>query len=513
MKLVWIVCCVAASLSRIALGGTDSDLARARVRAAIQVMGGEERLRAIHSDQLKGIGHRYMTEQSERPEGPWLLDYFEITQDRDFDHGRLIEKRRSRGCDSTECWKSAEWRPSEFAVSDGVAANLANGKMTPGTMPAVQDAEEILELGPERALLAALHAGDLRSDRDTLLRGYLHHVVEFTWHARPVRIYLSGYTAFPTAVEVTRTRPYSVYWAPWGDVTTRTTFSFWQLEPGGLHYPRQWNFESNGQPDWTLTINEVSFNLPPADEAFAIPEDVRKAFAARARSVEEFPLGNLKSPPEELAPGIVQVRGAWNVAEVKQDDGIVILEGPISNGYSAKVIADAEKRFGGLPTKAVITTSDSWPHIGGLREYVARGIPLYALDLNRPILERLFAAPHRLSPDALEKRPQSAKITYISDPLELGKGENRIVIYPLREVTGERQMMIYFPARKLLYSSDLFQRLPSGEFFLPQTLWEAVDAVRRERLEVRTDFGMHLGPTPWKEIEAAVQNAVGTTGR
>ena len=74
-------------------------------------------------------------------------------------------------------------------------------------------------------------------------------------------------------------------------------------------------------------------------------------------------------------------------------------------------------------------------------------------------------------------------------------------------------MMIYFPARKLLYSSDLFQRLPSGEFFLPQTLWEAVDAVRREKLEVNTDFGMHLGSTAWSAIEAAVQNEVSATLR
>lgn len=385
--------------------------------------------------------------------------------------------------------------------------------MTPGPMSAAQDTEEILDLGPERVLLAALDAGDLRSEADTILHGFMHHVVGFMWHAKPVRIFLSGYTTFPTAVEVTRTRPYSVFWSPWGDVTTRTTFSFWQLEPGGVHYPRQWNFGSNGQPDWTLTLNEVTFNVPLKEEAFAIPEDVKKAFATRARTIEEFPLGSSNDPPQELAPGVVQVRGAWNVTEVKQDDGIVIIEGPISDGYSAKVIADAEKRFNGLPIKALITTSDAWPHVGGLREYVARGIPVYALDLNRPILEKLFAAPHRLNPDALEKRPQAAKITYLAKAAELGKGENRIVIYPLRELTGERQMVIYFPARKLLYSSDLFQRAPSGGFFLPQTLWEAVDAVRRKKLEVKTDFGMHVGPTGWNDIEAAVQNEVSATSR
>ena len=49
----------------------------------------------------------------------------------------------------------------------------------------------------------------------------------------------------------------------------------------------------------------------------------------------------------------------------KQDDGIVILEAPISSGYSAKVIAEAKKRFPGIPIQAVITTSDSWLTLPG----------------------------------------------------------------------------------------------------------------------------------------------------
>jgi len=45
----------------------------------------------------------------------------------------------------------------------------------------------------------------------------------------------------------------------------------------------------------------------------------------------------------------VIVRGLWNVEEIRQTDGIIILEGPISSGYSKRVIEDARKRFPGLP--------------------------------------------------------------------------------------------------------------------------------------------------------------------
>ena len=65
-------------------------------------------------------------------------------------------------------------------------------------------------------------------------------------------------------------------------------------------------------------------------------------------------------------------------------------------------------------------------------------------------------------------------------------------------------MAVYLPGQKLLYSSDAFQRGRSGEFFLPQTLSEIVDVATREKLEIVTDVGMHIGPTPWKEVEEAV---------
>ncbi|HYA97136.1 MAG TPA: MBL fold metallo-hydrolase, partial [Methylomirabilota bacterium] len=481
-----------------------ADNARALVRAAIAAMGGEERLRAVHAVALKAIGHRYMLEQSERPEGPWLIDYYQISETRDLDRGRLRQERQSRGCGSTECWKSAEWDSSTIVVSGHAAASLNNGKFQPARASTLQAAEESLALGPERVLLLALAAPDLRIEAGVSLHGFAHHVVAFHWEGKLVRIFLSARTSMPTAMEVTRTRPYEFFWSPWGDVTSRVSYALWMLEPGGLRYPREWACEFDGQPDWTLTINEVSFNPPVKNEDFAIPDDVSAAFAARVRPVEDLPLGNPSTPAKELAPGIVQVPAAWNIIEVRQADGIVIIEAPISNGYSARVIEDAQRRFPGLPVKAVVTTSDSWPHFGGLREYSARNIPVYALDLNRFILEKLFSAPHRLQPDALALQPHPPKITYVSARVSLGRGDNALEIVPLRALTGERQMAVYFPAQKLLYTSDLFQRDASGGFFLPQTISEAVDMARREKLDVHTCVGMHLGPTSWKDVEAAV---------
>jgi hypothetical protein len=135
-----------------AVGATDPR-ARALVADAARAMGGEERLRVLHALEIKGIGHRYMLEQSERPEGPWLMDYFQVVEKRDLAESRIRRDTSSRGCDSTECWKSGDWSVSTLVVADHVAALFKDGKASPGRAGVVQTAEESLILGPDQAVL------------------------------------------------------------------------------------------------------------------------------------------------------------------------------------------------------------------------------------------------------------------------------------------------------------------------------------------------------------------------
>jgi flavorubredoxin len=199
--------------------------------------------------------------------------------------------------------------------------------------------------------------------------------------------------------------------------------------------------------------------------------------------------------------------GSWNVALIQQTDGIVILESPISSAYSAEVIAEARRRYPGQPIKGVITTSDSWPHIAGIRQYAAEGIPIYALDLNHPILQRFLAAPYTSKPDLLARAPRTAQFHLVGDKTEVGTGTNRIEIYPLRGETSERQMMVYLPGLHLLYGSDPFQQMPDGSYHVPQTVTELMGAVNRNHLSVSRFWMMHVGLTPWIDLTKAVATA------
>ena len=116
--------------------------------------------------------------------------------------------------------------------------------------------------------------------------------------------------------------------------------------------------------------------------------------------------------------------GIWNSTIVRQSDGVVIIEAPISGLYTQTVIEEAKRRYPGIPVKAVLSTSDSWPHFGGVRSVVAQGLPVYILDLNQPLLEKMVTAPHTLDPDALEDSKNS-KVPHwriVSEKEEVGSG-------------------------------------------------------------------------------------------
>lgn len=478
-----------------------ADSAGTLVERGLAAMGGVERVRALRGIKIEGIGHAYHPEQSERPEGPYLIEYDEVVAWRDLAGGRVLTQHRSRGA------FLAEWTASTTYTTPTATFRIADAKVTPGALAAFEDDRESLALAPERVLLTALDAKDLRAGGTELAEGLDQDVVAFGWRGRDVRLLLNPYTHLPTLMEVVRERPDNVFLAPWGDVRARTSWGNWQIV-SGLRLPLSSWRTINGLPDADFTITRAT--LDPGDAPW--PKVDAAAIAAAEQRVRNGPQPvALSGPGQELAEGIRFYAGRWNTTLVRQEAGVVVLEAPLANELSEAAIVEAGKVFPGAPLAAVVSTSDAWPHIAGLRAYAARKLPLYVFALTVPLVRRLLDAPHATRPDAWEQRRRddsraAADIRPVAGKTAIGTGPNRIELYPLRGEGSERMVMAYFPGRKLLYASDLVQ--PQGdEFFNPVYLTELVAAVAREKLAVDTVFAMHAGPTPWTKVVAAAAKA------
>jgi hypothetical protein len=475
--------------------------ARAIVLRAVEALGGEAALKSVTSLQIDAMGHDYFIDQSERPEGPFIVRYTQSSEKRDVAGGRSRIETQQRFT-QVPAWAGA----GTWVIVDADAAAMTRGeRYGPGTRDAYEEGRERLELAPERLLFTALAASDLASAPDVKVHGITQHVVTFGWRGRKARLMIDAGDAVPTALELSGEDPYGI----WGTVRNTTYYSLWTLIAGGVRYPMQFDRQWNGVTRASTTIMKMAVNQALEDKEFAIPAEAKTAFA-KLPTASRFSL--LQIDPEkqrvEIEPRkIVQYGGNWNVAFVQQPDGIVVIEAPVGSHYSVQVLDEAAKRYPGTKIKAVVTTSDAWPHLGGVREYVARGIPVYALDLNQPILERLLKADYAARPDGLAKAPTPARFTWVSGKTVLGAGDTRMELYPIRGENGERMMMAYFPASKLLYTSEEIQPQRGGGFFMPELLLEVKDAIRREGLTVDRIFGFHIGSTPWSEIEAAIASA------
>jgi hypothetical protein len=491
-----IVLALLASASTYAQGP-----AQARLQDAIEAQGGRAALEAVRNLQLEGMGHMFALEQSERPEGPYLLTYQQYSEIRDHGRHRLWRKQEQRN------WSIPNWTGPALVAADGVVALSFNGRWGPHQPQQLARAKQDLDLAPERLLFTALAAPDLRSAPERTLHGILNRAVAFTHAGVPYTLYLNTHTHMPTMLRSVEDDMFGI----WGDVVRERWYSFWTLQPGGWLYPQQITTTWNGMPHGDQTVFTIKVNEAPDEARFAIPDEAKEAFRALLAQAPSVAMGMRGakldlSKAVEIAPDVVLLPGAWNVTLVRQPAGIVVLEAPIGSAYSAQVVAAAEARFPGVPIKAVVTTSDAWPHIGGVREYVARGIPVYSLDLNLPILRRLTAAAYSAAPDALQANPRKPDFRAVSTRTVIGTGATRVEIFPVRGEGSERMMMAYLPGLRLLYASDLLQyNRDRTSFFNPVYPAELAAAVSREGLAgIDRTWAMHMEPIPWSKVTEAL---------
>jgi hypothetical protein len=476
--------------------GCDGLSAQQCVGAAMEAMGGRERLEGLKSVRLQGVSHTLLTEQSYR-QAPFIASYEHDVATLDLVGGRVLVQAKTT-------WPEADMNQSDSDATvivgpEGGVYHAKSGDSPCGTSTQ-EDAREKLALGPARILLTAASAADLHYEAPETVRESEHAVVAFKWGKVPVRVLLNPYNHLPDAVETTQ--EFQDFWYFWGDVKQRVYFDNFKMVQG-ISFPTNVVTERNGVLWSSDQALNVEFNVPVDERDFAMDATAAKQSAHVAGW--NRPFGG--KTDTVLAPGVDMFPGAWNSTIVKEPDGVMILEAPISGLYTQGVIDEAKKRYPGVPIMGILSTSDSWPHTGGVRTAVADGLPVFILDLNRPLLDRLVSGHHALDPDALEKTAKTPKWTIVSAKREVGSGANRMELYPLRGASTERQYMVFFPEHHLLYASDTLALNDDGSLYDPELMSEVAQAVAREKLTVEKVFAMHQGPVEWEKVVALIEKA------
>jgi hypothetical protein len=498
LMLASLALCIFSTLNARAAEGSArcAPQPQACLALALSAMGGRERLEAVSNLKFEGIQHTLLVEQSYRQD-PFITSYARTQGQIDFAGQRLLLKQHLTWPESDPGQSESD---STLVVGPEGGVYRSEQPDSPASRADLEEARYELALGPMRVLLTALHASDLHYAAPESLRSTMHSVLRFTWQGQPVRVLINPYNHLPDAVETTAVL-YD-HWYQWGDVHRRIYFDNFQVFHG-LVYPTNEVEERNGILWQSRQV--LGLDLNPALNAADFKMDVQVAQKTLQSKGWERPFS--AKDGVQLASGITLFPGSWNATIVRQDDGVVLLEAPLSGSYMGGVSERAKQENPGVPIKAVLSTSDSWPHVGGVRQAVALGLPVYILDLSKPFLERLIASTRHQQPDLLARSPRRPVWRVVSEKIQVGSGSNRMVLYPLRGASTERQYMVYFPEHQLLYASDTLALNADGSLYAPELMREVIEAVKRENIPVTTVFAMHQGPVPWAQVTALVEKA------
>ena len=184
-----------------------------------------------------------------------------------------------------------------------------------------------------------------------------------------------------------------------GDTPIDGTYSDYRVHDGIL-VPTHIVMREGGFPILDIAVAQARPNSPETIDVVA------RAISAPPPAT---PPSRPAPPPETIAAGIWQPtpNGEGSVL-VEFKDYVVMVEAPISDAVSAASIEAAKRLAPGKPIKYVINTHHHADHSGGLRAYVAEGVPIITHESHRKYYEeQIFKNPHSLNPDRLARMPRA----------------------------------------------------------------------------------------------------------
>jgi glyoxylase-like metal-dependent hydrolase (beta-lactamase superfamily II) len=475
-----LACSIALSVASATPAAQRGDL-RILQRAAAQLgLNGPEPLASL---EYVASGRYYQFGQAAGPGLPWpefTVDGYVATLD--FARGAVHSRyHRVQVHEAGRARPHSEQTMDQYA-RDGVTWNLAAG---PVAMPA-NLVERMAELwgSPQGFVQAALaHHPDIQLRADGSAR------VSFKM------------ASYRVAGEINRegevTRFSTLMDSPvLGDTPIEFRYSGYR-DFNGLRFPAAIERRVAGLPWYQLAVSEVHINTA---QPFVIPAQIAAAPAPPVASVDV----------SELAPGVLMFGGgSHNSVVVEQGAGIVVIEAPLNDERSQEILREVHARFGDKKILGVINTHAHFDHAGGLRAFVAAGIPVITHERNAAYYRAAWQQPRTLNPDRLAQSPRRARFQVFTERLLLDDPERPVEIHAIRgSGHNDAFAMVYLPKQRVLVEADAWTPTPPGAAppAVVNPLWTNLyDNVQRLGLDVDRIAPLHGAPQTLAALRDAIQ--------
>jgi glyoxylase-like metal-dependent hydrolase (beta-lactamase superfamily II) len=453
------------------------------VQRAVAAIGGEQALRGITSQVTETNAALFQLGQEETPRSPAraTMAFARITYD--FAGTRYAIRQENRPFVGPN------------AVQRRVMANNAgmivnNTTEIPDNPAQIAASLRAMRTSPLALLRTAIEAPNtLRSVTAKRYRGELMDGVQMSGRDTAT-MYFDRSSGLLTVVETLTDDPIL------GDRRTATWYTRW-ADAGPVKLPRQIDVDVNGRLSQHQVVTSATVNGPMADSTFAISDSIRTRFASLPAAAPVSVTLN------ELAPGVWRAEGGTHFSlVVEQPDRLVVIEAPATSQRSRAVLDTLRSRFPSKRVGLAVSTHHHWDHAGGIREYLASGIPVAAHRRNVDYVREIGAATKTVARDAISRGRAVPAVTGIGDSLTIGTGASRVVMYRLPSTHAEGILAAYVPNARILFVADVLSPGPTLPALGSQ---EVVALATAAGITVDRVVGAHGGVAPWADVVRAAR--------
>jgi glyoxylase-like metal-dependent hydrolase (beta-lactamase superfamily II) len=507
---------VSAALALAIAGG---DAARAEgdaattVRQAVDAVGGASALRAVKTVTMQGTAKHWEPDQSIEAGGEQrFLDDTTMTialdvatgaarvdWDRDFKYPFPGKKKYSE------------------VFADGAGyVHYDSGTPADRAMSGYRVAAERRELsrGSPVFLLGLLdHPDRLRALPKQQVDGRALDAVAYRQGVADYIVMFDGATHLPARIRVRDADGLQ------GDSNFDLVLGGWAPE-GGIQVAHELVRELNGRPVEWLKLDQVAINPALTADRFAIPAAIKAS--APQEATRDIPyqwylrrqyLGLLVDSDAmfydaadspglklvDLGRGVEHVvGGSHNNMIVEMKDYLVVFEAPINERQSRWVINAAKAKFPGKPIKYLVLTHHHMDHTSGARTYVAEGATVIVPSPDKAFFTKVFAAPHTIDRDELQRHPRKAEIVEVADMLKISDGTREIGIYRIEAKHVDGMLIMQVPDTKLVFVTDLYS--PVRDVRGNPNQGDFIAGLEKWRLTPEILAGGHGGSGPYVDL-------------
>jgi len=485
---------LAAQRQQGALKSANPASNRDECRAGARVDPAALMARSVHALGLNAVGDRVLQfksreassarEQSDR----WYPPYLNSMVARDV----WVDPRNGAERHTYDTvWPGTGNNAGTVLLSQSATFGIRDTAMIPA--PMVHSASrKIRLLDPWAVVLDWSKDSTVRFAGECMYRDYWRVVFARDAAEGKEELYIDPRSAFPVKLQ------YDEAHYLWGQFHVENVYTTWIAPRGGGSFPGSVIRLEDGEVAVNRTISGREIALVPRDSA------PRLEIPAGTPDMRRRPEANVATAPQladtvRVGPATyLLVTPAYTETLTLQRDTVFLLDATTSEARARGDSTWIARLFPGRHPITVVITDLAWPHVGGVRFWVARGATIVTHRASIGFLQRLTAQRWTLNPDALEtsraNRGAALQVRSLTDSLSLANGAVRL--YAIDGAASEGALMGFLPGEQYLWASDFVQTVARPS----QYATEVWNAARRTGIAPERFAAEHMPLTPWSKI-------------